>query len=123
MPAPSTFGVKASAAVAAWHIVAHGASIGLCVQATAGTALLLGVSDNLPKADGEMVDIQAEPIGEVTFGATVAAGDKLTSDSQGRAIKAVPTSGQTLFVIGLAYEAGTVGQVKRYLRAPGSVTG
>lgn len=80
------------------------------VQATAASEKFAGVA-GLPKgttaAAGEPFDVIKSGVADVTYGGTVAAGDFLTSDAQGRAV--VASVGD--FIIGVAQVAGVIGDL------------
>lgn len=109
-------GYKAEGAVGAYRICKPGALKMGCVLAAAPTDLLIGTSDALAKVTGEMVDVNADDIGEVVLGGTVAAGSALTSDATGAAV-ATTTAGHR--VIGFAEVAGVAGDVITYQRSLG----
>ncbi len=72
----------------------------------------VGVADNLGADNAEdRVDIYTHGFGEVELGGAVAAGDALTSDSAGRAVKAAFAAGQVVHIAGYAMEAGVLGDV------------
>ena len=48
---------------------------------------------------------------EVEYGGTVAAGDLLTSDAQGRAVIASPASGTNARIVGIAEYSGALGDI------------
>ncbi|MGF2544451.1 hypothetical protein [Pseudomonas aeruginosa] len=48
---------RASGAIAARRIVIHGSSDGLAAQAAGSTALLIGISTEIPAADGAVFDV------------------------------------------------------------------
>lgn len=110
-------GFNAEAAVSAYTIVKPGASGGV-VPATAATDKVLGTSDELDKAIGEVVDVAIGPVNKVKLGGTVAAGDWLTANASSLAI-ATTTAGHQ--VIGRAEIAGVAGDIVNYLRAPGQL--
>lgn len=107
----------AEAAVSRYRIVKPGSSGGV-ITAAAATDKLLGTSDEISTAIGDVVDVAVSPYPWVTLGGTVAAGDWLTSDSQGRAIATTTTGNQ---VIGRAAKAGVVGDEINYISAPGQL--
>ena len=113
----------AQAIVGAYLIVKHGTLDGTAIVATGPNDALLGTSDSLPKAVGEMVDVDLSQEPEVTYGGAVTRGDWLTSDAQGRAVTAAPAAGVNVNVIGRAMQTGVLGDIKRYLRAPGRIQG
>ena len=73
--------------LAPFRIVAHDGSGGY-KQATAATEALVGTADELGKQPNGGADVAMSDQPEVEAGAAVAAGDPLTSDAQGRAVKA-----------------------------------
>lgn len=82
-------------------------------EATANTQPMVGVFDKLAglAAIGQMVDVHRGGLCSVELGATVTAGQPLTSDAQGRAIPAVPAAATQVRVIGFADQPGVVGDV------------
>lgn len=77
----------ASGAVAAHRIVKLDAN-GCAVQASSASDAIVGVTENLGAADGERVDIVLSGIVEVDAGGSITVGDKLTADSNGKAVTA-----------------------------------
>ena len=73
--------------LAPFRIVAHDGSGGY-KQAAAATEALVGTADELGKQPNGGADVAMSDQPEVEAGAAVAAGDPLTSDAQGRAVKA-----------------------------------
>jgi len=116
-----TRALTASGAITGQRIVAW-TSGGKATQAAAAGDPLIGITE-LGASDGETVDVVVEGVPAVEFGGTIAYGDPLTADSQGRAVKAAPASGVTARVLGYAWldaVAGDVGEVKI---APHQITG
>lgn len=105
-------------AIGAYLIVKAGAGTNDATLSTAATDKHLGTADELDTPVGDMVDINIAPIGLVKLGGTVAAGDLLTSDANGKAI-ATTTAGNRY--IGIAEQAGVANDVISYLRAPGLI--
>jgi hypothetical protein len=101
-------------AVTAYHIVQETGTDGQVALATAASQKLCGVTTNLDFAAGETGDICKGGIAPVIFGGAVAAGDPLTSDGTGRAIKAVEGD----YVIGVAQEKGVAGTIGSVLITP-----
>lgn len=108
----------AEGAVSAYHIVKAGTADMSCVAAAAATDKLLGTSDELDHTTGETVDLQLGPVGKVVLGGTVAAGDALTSDANGKAVKTTTIGDR---IIGFAEIAGVANDIVTYMRAPGVV--
>lgn len=105
----------ASGAIAAFTIVKYGAADGTFAAAAAATDLLVGVSESLAAADAERVDVCRVGIAAVIYGGTVVRGQRLTSDSQGRAVHAA--DGER--IIGFAEVSGVVGDIGSVLLAFG----
>jgi len=101
----------ADGAIAAHRLCTFGAADGEAAQAAGGTTALRGVNGELAKADSERADVVLSGLADVEYGGNVAAGDPITSDSLGRAIKAVPAAGAQLQCIGYAQVAGAVGEI------------
>lgn len=106
----------AGAAILPFRIVKHGAADAFAIQSVAGTDASFGVSDSLgAAAANDPVDIIRGGIAEVVYGGTVTRGDPLTSDSQGRAIKAATGNR----IVGFAEVSGVVGDRGSVFIAPG----
>lgn len=113
-----TVAKRAAGAVAARRICVHGASDGLAAQAAAGTALLIGVSTDIPAADGQPFDIIRAGFAPVEYGGNVSRGAPLTADAQGRAVAATIPPTATTYIIGYAEEAGVLGDIGSTFIAP-----
>lgn len=111
-------GRVAEAAVNPLRIVKPGATAGTCVQAAGPTEVLLGTSDELASAIGDVVDIAVGPVPKVKLGGTVTAGAWLTSDANGKAVATTTTGHQ---VIGRAEVAGVLDDEITYIRALGQL--
>lgn len=109
-------GRVAEGAVAALLIVKAGTADMSCVVAAAATDKLLGTSDELDHVTGEVVDVAVGAVPKVRLGGTVAAGDALTSDANGKAIATTTTGNR---IIGFAEIAGVLNDVITYERALG----
>ncbi len=106
----------AGAAILPFRIVKHGAADAFAIQSTAAADASFGVSDSLgAAAANDPVDIIRGGIAEVVYGGTVTRGDPLTSDSQGRAIKAATGNR----IVGFAEVSGVVGDRGSVFIAPG----
>lgn len=99
----------AGAAVPAYTIIKLGANDGTAVPSAAATDALLGVSTSLPAALGERVDAILVGVAEVRYGGPVTRGDLLTSDANGKAVKAVAGAG--VRTIGVAMQSGVADDV------------
>ena len=82
-------------------------------NASANTQPLIGVFDKMAGVgtSGQMIDVHRSGLCSVELGATVTAGQPLTSDAQGRAIPAVATTATLVRVVGFADQPGVVGDV------------
>lgn len=89
--------------------------------AGSGTDPLIGTSDSMGAHADAMVDVVQGGHGEVRAGGTFAFGDPLTSDAQGRAIKAEPAAGTVVRIIGFAMQDADENDIVPYLFAPGCI--
>jgi hypothetical protein len=109
----------AEAAVLPFRIVKIGATDGSVLQSTAVSEVLLGVADEIGQATiAGRVDVIMEGIADVTYGATVTRGARLTTDATGRAVAAAPGTGTNNGIIGIALVSGVVGDVGSVQIAP-----
>lgn len=113
----------AEAAVSKYRIVKFGTSDGQVLQSAAATERSVGVAGELDAAIGEGVDVVRSGIADVEFGGTVARGDKIVADADGKAVKAVPTAGNNVEVIGVAEESGVDGDIARVYISPSVMQG
>lgn len=104
-------GYRAEAAIPARRIAKFGSADGLLLTAAAATDLVLGITTEIAAAAGEPCDLVRSGITDVTYGGTVARGQKLTSDASGRAIAAVPAAGANVQIIGTAEVSAVVGDI------------
>lgn len=114
---------EASAAIDGYVIVAFSdaAVSGKVATATGPTAPLVGTTGRIGvSAAGQMVDVERTGVPRVRLGGTVSAGDRLTSDATGRAVK-VAAAGQR--VIGTAERPGVAGDIITYFAAPSVAQG
>ncbi len=108
----------AAGAIGARLITKYTSNRGEVAQASAATDRLAGVTELGAAALGDVVDVARVGMDKVVAGGNVAAGDLLTSDANGKAIKAVGGAGQTVFVIGQAEEPGVANDIIHYTIAP-----
>lgn len=119
MSSPTDFkSFLAAGAIAGYRFVAYTSNYNEVAQAASNAALLAGISD-MVGADGagKMVDVAQGDWHEVQLGGTVAAGDFLTSDANGCAIKAVKVVGTDVRVGARAQMAGVSGDIIRVVIA------
>jgi len=104
---------EASAIIAACRFVAFSdaANSQKIAQGAAATDALIGVSDRMGGDVGQMVDVHRSGLASITLGGTVAAGDPLTSDANGKAIKCTAGAGSVKRVIAWADQPGVAGDV------------
>ncbi|MEM9968485.1 MAG: capsid cement protein [Pseudomonadota bacterium] len=81
----------------------------------------IGISDFLGAEAGQMLDVHRSGLSSVELGDTVEAGDPLTSDATGRAVKAVAAASTTVWIIGYADSAGVVGDYIDCFVAPSAL--
>lgn len=96
-------------------IVASTGADGEAKQAAAATDYLLGTSTEIGVSKDRHVSVIRSGLSNVTYGGTIAIGDPITSDAQGRAIKAA-TGDKT---IGYAEVAGVEGDIGSIYVTPG----
>lgn len=113
---------EASALIAANRIVAFSdaANSSKIATASAATQPLAGTTGQLGGAAGTMVDVAKSGVPTVQLGGTVGAGDPLTSNGVGKAIKAT-IAGQR--IIGTAEQPGVADDIIDYFSAPGVLGG
>lgn len=102
-----------SAIVTAKRIVrfSDAANTNKVALASAATDPMLGLSDAMGAPSGGMADIILNGEGEVVLGGTVAAGDKLTSDANGAAVKCVGAAGARREYVAEALAPGVAGDI------------
>jgi hypothetical protein len=88
-------------------------------QGSAATDALIGVFDRMGGATGGMVDVVRAGLASVRLGGTVAAGDPLTSDANGKAVKALAAAGATRRIVGFADQPGVADDIIDAWIAPG----
>lgn len=93
------------------------------VQASAASQVAAGVVDSMGAASGGMADLHLAGLAEVRAGGTFAAGDPLTSDASGLAIKAVKQAGATVVVHAIAQAPAVQGDIVPALVAPSLIVG
>jgi hypothetical protein len=97
--------------IPAYRIIKFGAADGSVLVAAAATDLLIGGNGRIPAAAGDRIDVVRDDNIEIQLGGTVTRGDKLTSDAQGRAIKAAPAAGANAQIIGIAEVSGVIDDI------------
>ena len=111
----------ATADVAGYRFVKHGAADGTAVQASASTDAILGVSSSMGAKNGQVLDVVETGVVDIQYGGNVTRGDPLTADAEGKAIKANPGAGVIAQVGGYARVSGKpVAYCVRCLAGPSS---
>lgn len=122
---------KAGGAVGQYRIVKFGTDDKTVIQATATGDGLIGICCQPGgSTTGQRVDITRTGIEEVEYGGTVARGDLLTSDANGKAVAVTrhthtETGGTTaaasaVRTIGTAEASGVAGDIGQVLLSPGA---
>ena len=111
----------AGAAVTKYRIVKFGTSDTKVIHAAAAANALIGVVADLGAASGERVDAHVAGVAFVEYGGTVARGDPLTSDANGKAVAAVFDGSSKVNTIGRAMASGVSGDVGLVAIAPSRI--
>jgi len=114
-----TKGVKAAGPIGRYRIAAFDGE-GRLTQATDPKDALVGVADLGAVRQGQICDVHLAGIVAVEYGGAVAHGDWLTTDDQGRAVKA---DGGDKRAIGLAWIDGVAGDHGLAFLAPQQTKG
>ncbi|WP_310620893.1 capsid cement protein [Flexibacterium corallicola] len=104
------------------RLVTHGTSEGHVMLASVGSRIL-GTTGIAGAMMGERVDVCLDSVREVEYGGDIAFDDLLTSDAEGRAIKADPAANTHVYVIGTAMCSGGVGAIGNVLIRPFELAG
>ena len=102
---------EAEGEIGPYVIVTHGTTDYAVKAATGATVALVGTTDELGKLSNGRVDVCTGGIPEVALGGTVAAGDPLTSDASGKAVKATAAGNR---ILGFALVSGASGDIIPY---------
>ncbi len=113
----------AEAAVAKRRIVKLGTADGKVLQGAAATDAVFGVSTEIDAAINERCDVHLAGMVEVEAGGTIARGDPITADANGKAVKAAPATGVNNRIVGWADVAAVSGDVFDVLLAQGQIQG
>ncbi len=104
----------AVANITAYQVLALDAT-GKVKPATAATDKIIGVADDVDVPAGHSVGVLVDGACEVLLGGTVAAGDFITANADGLGVAG------TGRVVGIALQAGVVGDIIDVLIQPGKV--
>lgn len=110
---------EAEGEIGPYVIVTHGTADYAVKAATGATVALVGTTDELGKLSNGRVDVCTGGIPEVALGGTVAAGDPLTSDASGKAVKATAAGNR---ILGFALVSGASGDIIPYQYSLGTLT-
>ncbi|HEY0466067.1 MAG TPA: hypothetical protein VGC79_17775 [Polyangiaceae bacterium] len=113
----------AGGALGAYRIVKNGAADGTVLIAAAATDKLLGVTDRIATASGDVADIVLSGSGELVAGGNVAFGDPITSDAAGAGVVAAPAGGANVRIIGFALSSAVANDIFPIRVAPGFMQG
>lgn len=113
----------AEADIAPYRICKFGVAGGTAVQAAGATDAMFAVSDSLGGKLNGRVDLMLYGPVNCEYGGTIAPGDLLTSDAQGRAVAAAPAAGANARIIGIADVSGVLGDIGSVILAPGQIQG
>lgn len=109
---------EAEGEIGPYVIVTHGTTDYAVKAATGATVALVGTTDELGKLSNGRVDVCTGGIPEVALGGTVAAGDPLTSDTSGKAVKATAAGNR---ILGFALVSGASGDIIPYQHSLGTL--
>ena len=109
---------EAEGEIGPYVIVTHGTADYAVKAATGATVALVGTTDKLGKLSNGRVDVCTGGIPEVALGGTVAAGDPLTSDASGKAVKATAAGNR---ILGFALVSGASGDIIPYQYSLGTL--
>ena len=109
---------EAEGEIGPYVIVTHGTADYAVKAATGATVALVGTTDELGKLSNGRVDVCTGGIPEVALGGTVAAGDPLTSDASGKAVKATAAGNR---ILGFALVSGASGDIIPYQYSHGTL--
>lgn len=109
---------EAEGEIGPYVIVTHGTADYAVKAATGATVALVGTTDELGKLSNGRVDVCTVGIPEVALGGTVAAGDPLTSDASGKAVKATAAGNR---ILGFALVSGASGDIIPYQYSLGTL--
>ncbi|WP_027190065.1 DUF2190 family protein [Fundidesulfovibrio putealis] len=102
----------AEGTIAPCRIVKHGTADGAAALAAAATDAIMGVSDTQITRDaGQRLDAVKSGIAAVELGGTVARGEPITSDANGKGVKAAPAAGANARIVGFAEVSGVSGDI------------
>lgn len=111
----------ATEAVAGMRIAKFTGERNKVALATAATDRLAGVTEPMGAVAGGQLDLIQVGLADLQAGGAFEAGDKLTADAAGKAIKALPVAGQTIHYIATAQDEAVAGDIVPTLISPGVI--
>jgi hypothetical protein len=115
---------RAATAIGACLLAAYTGNSDEVALAVSPNTPIAGVNDNVDVPLGQQADVQMTQLADVRFGAGgVAPGDPVTTDAQGRAVKAVKQNGAIVWVAGIAQRPQLEGDIGPILVAPFMIVG
>lgn len=112
---------KAGAAIAACRFVKHGAADGAAIQCTDASKAVLGISEQIAVAVGDMADVVKLGLAYLELGDTVTRGDVLIPDANGKGIPATVVAGTEQHAGAVAETSGVAGDIIPVQVIPGTV--
>lgn len=104
-------GYLAEAAVNRYRICKFGTGDKTVIQAAAATDKLIGVSCQINSGINDTCDVWRSGIRKVVYGGTVAKGDLLTADANGKAVATTTASDRIIGVAEISGVADDIGSV------------
>ena len=102
----------APTAINPYLIVKWGSNDGEVAQASAATDLLIGVVNSVGSvSSNDRIEVNRSGLVPVLFGGTVTRGQKLTADSNGKAVAAAPSAGSNVHIVGVAENSQVSGDI------------
>ena len=114
---------QADGDVGAYLLLKPGSDDNQVAVAAAATDALIGASTFVAAKDGAPCDAVLGGIADVYCGDDVAFGDPITSDADGKAVKAAPVAGANARLAGVALCAGAAGDLIQVLLSPSVMQG
>lgn len=110
---------RAGITAIAGYLILKAVNGGTVAVATSSADPLVGAAGSMGAPAEGMVDIAQGGWSEVRCGGDISFGDPLTAGAAGKAIKAVPTAGVSVRIIGFAMSDGSDGDIIPFNIAPG----
>lgn len=111
----------AGAAIAACRFVKHGAADNAAIQATDASKAILGISEQIGVASGDMADVIKLGLAYLELGGAVTRGDVLIPDADGKGVAATVVAGTEQHAGAVAETSGVAGDLIPVQVIPGTV--